>query len=248
VRLHLPPTPPCHPPDPALPPARLPPQTQPPRRPFFPAGPHLQRRQPAAVHALLRPRAEPDVPAMALSARQGAGRIRQGGRREGTVGAGPALCPGPVGRYTGRSPMAADDLAAGEGRERPTRARYGVLAFLCGLAFVPYIDRICISKAAPLIEAELGLSHTAMGFVFGAFTVAYGLFEVPTGRWGDRYGSRGVLTRIVLWWSACTALTGCVWPFTLDSGYPLPAAGGGGGGPPGGEGVRLPVPRPLSCR
>ena len=41
-----------------------------------------------------------------------------------------------------------------------------------------------------------------------AFTLAYGLFEVPTGRWGDRYGSRGVLARIVVWWSAFTALTG----------------------------------------
>jgi MFS family permease len=47
------------------------------------------------------------------------------------------------------------------------------------------------------------------------------LFEVPTGRLGDRFGSRGVLTRIVLWWSLFTALTGCVWSFTLDSGYEL---------------------------
>src|SRR5207237_1152825 len=43
--------------------------------------------------------------------------------------------------------------------------------------------------------------------------------EVPTGRWGDRFGSRGVLTRIVLWWSLFTVLTGCVWPFHFDSGY-----------------------------
>ncbi len=105
--------------------------------------------------------------------------------------------------------------------DRASRVRYGVLAYLCGLSFILYIDRLCISKAAPAIEAELGISHTAMGFVFGAFTVAYGLFEVPTGRWGDRYGSRGVLTRIVLWWSAFTVLTGCVWPFRLDSGYRL---------------------------
>jgi MFS family permease len=102
-----------------------------------------------------------------------------------------------------------------------TRVRYGVLAYLCALSFVLYIDRLCISKAAPDIEKELGISHTAMGFVFGAFTVAYGLFEVPTGRWGDRYGSRGVLMRIVLWWSAFTVLTGCVWPFELDSGLRL---------------------------
>jgi sugar phosphate permease len=41
------------------------------------------------------------------------------------------------------------------------------------------------------------------------------LFEVPTGRWGDRFGSRGVLTRIVVWWSAFTALTGAVTSLTV---------------------------------
>jgi MFS family permease len=105
---------------------------------------------------------------------------------------------------------------------RPTRARYGVLAFLCALAFVLYIDRLCISRAAGHIEHDLGLSHTMMGFVFGAFTVAYGLFEVPTGHWGDRYGSRRVLLRIVLWWSVFTALTGCAFSFGLDTGIRLP--------------------------
>src|SRR5438128_12671371 len=121
--------------------------------------------------------------------------------------------------------MGTQDLPAVPGLASPpppaTRVRYGVLTFLCTLSFILYIDRICISKAAPSIEDELHISHTAMGFVFGAFTVAYGLFEVPTGRWGDRYGSRGVLMRIVLWWSVCTVLTGCVWPFTLDSGLRL---------------------------
>lgn len=102
-----------------------------------------------------------------------------------------------------------------------TRVRYGVLALLCALVFVLYIDRIVISQAAPQMEADLRLSHTLMGFVFGAWTVAYGLFEVPTGHWGDRYGSRRVLIRIVLWWSAFTALTGCVWVFRLDSGRVL---------------------------
>jgi MFS family permease len=99
----------------------------------------------------------------------------------------------------------------------PTGVRYRVLAWLCSLAFLLYLDRLCISQAAPQIEEELGISHTAMGFVFGAFTVAYGLFEIPSGRWGDRFGSRGVLTRIVLWWSAFTMLTGCVRPLLLDS-------------------------------
>jgi MFS family permease len=47
-----------------------------------------------------------------------------------------------------------------------------------------------------------------MGFVFSAFTLAYSLFEIPTAWWADRIGSRRVLTRIVLWWSAFTMLTG----------------------------------------
>lgn len=105
--------------------------------------------------------------------------------------------------------------------EEPTRVRYGVLAFLCSLSFVLYLDRLCISKAAHAMEQELDISHTAFGFVFSAFTIAYGLFEVPTGRWGDRFGSRGVLVRIVLWWSAFTALTGCVQRFEWASGYRL---------------------------
>ena len=92
----------------------------------------------------------------------------------------------------------------------PTRARFGVLGFLCSLAFVLYLDRVCIGQALPSIQKDLGLDNGQTGYALGAFLIAYGLFEVPTGRWGDRFGSRGVLTRIVLWWSLFTALTGVV--------------------------------------
>src|SRR5437588_8570831 len=123
-------------------------------------------------------------------------------------------------RYTGPTVMATDACNPEE-IVAATRARYGVLGFLCSLSFILYIDRICISQAATNIEHDLGISHTRMGIVFAAFTVAYGLFEIPTGRWGDRFGSRGVLTRIVLWWSLFTALTGCVPKFSFDSGRQL---------------------------
>lgn len=106
-----------------------------------------------------------------------------------------------------------DDAASDFEFERPSGVRYGVLAFLGSMSFVLYIDRICISRAAGNIEKALDISHTQMGWVFASFTIAYCLFEVHTGRWGDRFGSRGVLTRIVLWWSAFTALTGAAWGF-----------------------------------
>lgn len=97
--------------------------------------------------------------------------------------------------------------------EKPTRVRYRVLGMLCLLSFILYLDRICIGQAVADIQRDLKLSYTEMGFILGAFTLAYGLFEVPAGHWGDRHGSRGVLARIVVWWSVFTMLTGACYNF-----------------------------------
>jgi MFS family permease len=96
---------------------------------------------------------------------------------------------------------------------RPTRVRYGVLAFLCTLSFVLYLDRVCISQAADSIQAEFSIANERWSYVLMAFTLAYGLFEIPTGHMGDRLGARRVLTRIVVWWSAFTLLTAVCWGF-----------------------------------
>ena len=95
--------------------------------------------------------------------------------------------------------------------DRVSRVRYRVLAFTFALAVVTYLDRICISAAAPFMMADLGLTMLQMSVVFSAFTLAYSLFEVPSGWRGDVVGARRVLTRIVLWWSAFTMLTGAAW-------------------------------------
>ena len=89
-----------------------------------------------------------------------------------------------------------------------TNVRGRVLAFAFALAVITYLDRICIAAAAPFIMEELHLSIVQMSVVFGAFTLAYSLFEIPSGWLGDVYGPRRVLTRIALWWSAFTILTG----------------------------------------
>jgi ACS family glucarate transporter-like MFS transporter len=88
--------------------------------------------------------------------------------------------------------------------------RYRVLALLFILVFVMYLDRLCIAVAGPRMQHDLGLAPRQWGWVTGAFTIAYALFEIPSGALGDRIGPRKVLTRIVLWWSAFTALTGAV--------------------------------------
>jgi MFS transporter, ACS family, glucarate transporter len=89
-----------------------------------------------------------------------------------------------------------------------TRVRFRVLRLAFFLAIVTYLDRVCISIATPFIIEDLGLTLVQMSTVFGAFTLAYSLFEVPSGWLGDVIGPRRVLMRIVLWWSAFTMLTG----------------------------------------
>src|SRR3954467_8302042 len=91
---------------------------------------------------------------------------------------------------------------------RPSRARLTLLAYLCALTFVLYLDRVCIAQALKSIQDELGLNELQGAYVLMAFQIAYGIFEVPTGHLGDRIGSRSVLTRIAVWWSIFTALTG----------------------------------------
>src|SRR6478736_2472777 len=97
----------------------------------------------------------------------------------------------------------------------PTRARYVTIAFAMTLAIVTYIDRVCISQAAPLISHDLGLSKVEMAWAFSVFGCAYALFEIPGGWLGDRLGPRRVLMRIVVWWSFFTAATG--WISSLPS-------------------------------
>jgi len=87
----------------------------------------------------------------------------------------------------------------------PTCARYGVLGFTLALTAVAYLDRVCISTAAPAMKAGLNLSDAQMGYVFSAFTFAYALMEIPSGWLADRFGPRLMLARIVIWWSVMTA-------------------------------------------
>ena len=96
--------------------------------------------------------------------------------------------------------------------EKPTRVRYGVLAFACTLSMITYLDRVCFGTVATNIQSEFGLKEADMGWLFGAFGFAYAIFEIPTGWLGDKFGARSTLIRVVLWWSAFTALTGCIFP------------------------------------
>jgi MFS transporter, ACS family, glucarate transporter len=88
--------------------------------------------------------------------------------------------------------------------------QHRVLGMLSLLSVITYLDRVCIAVAGPRMQDALHISPEAWGWVTSVFFLSYSAFEIPTGALGDRIGPRRVLTRVVAWWSAFTALTGTV--------------------------------------
>lgn len=91
--------------------------------------------------------------------------------------------------------------------------KHWFLALLSLLSVITYLDRNAISIAGIDMSRELGFSEVQFGWILAAFTISYGLFEIPTGLMGDRLGEKKTLTRIVIWWSIFTSLTGLVGGF-----------------------------------
>ena len=69
-----------------------------------------------------------------------------------------------------------------------------VLAILCAMYFLFFLNRTNLAIAGPGIQAELGLSNTDLGLVFAAFGLPYALLQPFGGAVGDRFGPRITLT------------------------------------------------------
>ncbi|MBD2751337.1 MFS transporter [Spirosoma validum] len=93
------------------------------------------------------------------------------------------------------------------------KVRYRVLTGLFLLSTITYLDRVCMNVVSKYVKTDLQLDNQQFGLILGAFSLAYALFEIPTGALGDKIGPRRVLTRVVLWWSGFTALTGTAFSF-----------------------------------
>ncbi len=109
----------------------------------------------------------------------------------------------------------------GISEDSPTHARFMVLTLLCLIAAIAYISRNAISVPAKLIEGELGISSTQMGWVMSAFFWTYALSQIPSGWIGHIWGTRRSLTAFAVLWSIATALTGMVTGFWMLIGVRL---------------------------
>lgn len=103
--------------------------------------------------------------------------------------------------------------SASDGRPRAFRLSVTnqVLAVLCLMYLVMYIDRVNIATVAPQMSADLGLNNTQFGLAISAFSYPYALFQLIGGWVSDRFGPRralmlsGVLVCVA---TLCTGLVG----------------------------------------
>jgi MFS family permease len=83
-----------------------------------------------------------------------------------------------------------------------------VLAMLCLMYFITYLDRVNVSTAAAGFGKEFHLNNTEIGSVFSAFAYPYLVFQIIGGWVSDRFGARRTLIACGVIWAAATALTG----------------------------------------
>jgi len=75
---------------------------------------------------------------------------------------------------------------------------------------INYIDRGNLATAAPLIQDELHLSATQLGFLMSAFYWTYVAAMVPVGWLAERFGAKPVLAAGLAIWALATFFTGLV--------------------------------------
>ena len=98
--------------------------------------------------------------------------------------------------------------------KRMFKVRHLILAIMCLLYFIAYIDRVNISVAAPFISKEFGLTPTELGVVFSAFALPYAALQIVGGWCADKFGPRLVLAVLSIIWAIATLLCGFAWSLT----------------------------------
>jgi MFS family permease len=78
-------------------------------------------------------------------------------------------------------------------RSWPIKPASQVLAVLCLMYLVLYVDRVNIATLAPYISKDLQLNHTEFGLAISVFSYPYALFQLFGGWLSDRFGARRTL-------------------------------------------------------
>ena len=86
--------------------------------------------------------------------------------------------------------------------------RYIVVALLCVMYGITYLDRVNVGTAATGFAKDFSLNRAEIGLVFSAFAYPYLVFQIIGGLISDRFGARRTLIACGIVWGGATVLTG----------------------------------------
>jgi ACS family glucarate transporter-like MFS transporter len=101
-------------------------------------------------------------------------------------------------------------------KPRPTNFRYYVLAALCVITIINYIQRNSVGGLVAPIVSDLRTDDDHIGDSGLWFFFIYALFQIPTGVIAQRYGPRRALAAYAVGWSLASigmAVAGEIWGF-----------------------------------
>ena len=88
-----------------------------------------------------------------------------------------------------------------------------------------FVDRQILSVLAEEIKADLNITDSDLGFLFGtAFAVFYSIFGIPLGKLADTWSRKNLLSIGLALWSLMTALSGTAKSLTALSVYRIGVA------------------------
>ena len=104
------------------------------------------------------------------------------------------------------------EVAASGGAVRPARfhvrgLRWWIAVLLMGVTVVNYLDRACLSVAAPTLKRELAMNEVDFSHIVMAFQITYLVMQPLSGRIIDWLNIRAGLALSILWWSLAQMLT-----------------------------------------
>src|SRR5687767_2826887 len=93
--------------------------------------------------------------------------------------------------------------------------RYVVLAFLCSIAVIAYVQRLGVQTADRPIQYDFTINTEEFGLLGSAWLIGYALMQVPSGWFADRIGSRNALVIYAIVWSTITGAIGLCQTFEM---------------------------------